>query len=102
MTNEEAIKLISMIDVRNGELCVHTHWGSFDDDMKEALKFAIKGLKSLEAWELVKQDIKNIPLTEQITDRFGTCYGSRGIKDPEEIQENVIDIINEHLKEVEE
>lgn len=55
MTNEKARDLLSMIEVKEpNELIVNSWWGSFVKDYKEALQMAIK---SLEAWELVKQEI---------------------------------------------
>lgn len=56
MELKEASDLISMIDVDDGKHEVHTHWGGFNEDMKEALNIA---RKSLEAWELVKEEMDN-------------------------------------------
>ena len=82
MELKEVSDLISMIDVADGKLEVHIHWGGFDEDMKEALNIA---RKSLEAWEKVKDDIRQIYFTKPIT-----------------VRNEVLAIIDKHLSEVSE
>jgi len=47
MSNEEAINLINMLDIKeSGEIEVHSWWGSFKKDMEEAISLASKALKN--------------------------------------------------------
>ena len=85
MELKEVSDLISMIDVDDGKLEVHTHWGGFDEDMKEALNIA---RKSLEAWELVKEEIKNAKPVYPDRERIWST-------------DTILALIDKHLKEVE-
>ena len=69
MTKEEAKDLIAMIEVKEpNELIVNSWWGSFVKDYKEALQMAIQ---SLEAWEKVKEEIKQkSDYTKNIWDEY--------------------------------
>ena len=100
MTNEEAIKLISMIDVCDFELHTNTHWGSFDDDMKEALSIAIK---SLEAWEIIKDNLsQQVHHNLDVKEKFEIGSVSRIECDTTtSVLAGVIYLIDRYLAEVE-
>jgi hypothetical protein len=59
MTIKKVSDLLSMIEVNDYKLDTHTHWGSFDNDMKEALKFAIEALKKVDKLQTICDKVKS-------------------------------------------
>ena len=89
MDNKQEIKMIS---------CLITRYGSYLDDKTagynnhDLCKALMKAIKSLEAWDEVKDDIKNSGFVFLSGDNDVECI-------PVFV---VMNIINKHLKEIEE
>lgn len=92
MTNEEAIKKLKEQQNEFNE-----HYIDYAG-INEAYNMAIR---SLEAWEKVKEEISEIYFSHNMSDKYGTVYGEC-LKSLYEIKNEALDIINKYLKEVSE
>ena len=98
MTTKEAADLLSMIEVNDGELNTHTHWGGFDEDMKEALLMAMRSLENEQKLKEVIRKIKAEIESKAYPDYTGHNEYEMAVSDG---YSNALSIIDKHLKEVE-